>query len=187
MARRGVVIGSGPNGLAGAIVLARAGFDVVVHEAAERAGGGVRSEELTLPGFVHDVCSAVHPLAVASPFFRELDLDVEWVHPEAPAAHPLDDGSAVVLERGLGETAAQLGADGPAYERLLRPVLAAWSDIAALRPLASARALGPGPLRHALAAARSLAEELFRGEPARALFAGQSAHSMLPLERRPSA
>ena len=187
MARRAVVIGSGPNGLAGAIVLARAGFEVVVHEAAERQGGGVRSEEQTLPGIVHDVCSAVHPLAVASPVFRELELGVEWVHPDAPVAHPLDDGTAVVLERGLGETAAQLGADGPAYERLLRPFLDAWDEIAALRPLASARVLGPGPLRHALAAARTLAEELFRGEPARAFFAGQSAHSMLPLERRPSA
>ncbi|HET8606734.1 MAG TPA: NAD(P)/FAD-dependent oxidoreductase, partial [Gaiellaceae bacterium] len=182
-----VVIGSGPNGLAGAIVLARAGYEVVVHEAADRAGGGLRSEELTLPGFVHDVCSGVHPLAVASPAFRELDLDIDWVHPEAPLAHPLDDGTAVVLERSLAATAAQLGGDGAAYERLIRPFLAAWDDLVALRPIVSARALGAAPLRHALAAARPLAEDLFRGEPARALLAGNSAHSMLPLERRPSA
>jgi len=178
------VIGSGPNGLAGAIELARAGFEVVVHEAAERAGGGVRSEELTLPGFVHDVCSGVHPLAVASPALREAD--VEWVEPEAPAAHPLDDGTAVVLERSLEETAAGLGDDGGAYRRLVEPYARAWPDLVELRPLAAAWTVGP-PLRHGFAAAASLAARAFRGERARALFAGNAAHSLLPLERRPSA
>ncbi|HEY6150414.1 MAG TPA: NAD(P)-binding protein, partial [Gaiellaceae bacterium] len=91
---RAVVIGSGPNGLAGAIELARAGLEVEVHEAEAQVGGGLRSAELTLPGFVHDVCSSIHPLGIGSPFFRELDLDVEWVHPDAPAAHPFDDGTS---------------------------------------------------------------------------------------------
>src|SRR5207247_1823630 len=105
---KAVVIGSGPNGLAGAIELARAGLEVEVHEAESEIGGGLRSSELTLPGFVHDLCSAIHPLAVASPAFRELDLDVEWTHPDAPAAHPFDDGTALVLERGVAATAEQL-------------------------------------------------------------------------------
>ena len=106
MARRAVdavVVGSGPNGLCAAITLAQAGRSVRVLEGAETLGGGARSAELTLPGFVHDVCSAIHPLAVASPFFHELELDVEWVHPDAPAAHPFDDGTALVLERDLLE------------------------------------------------------------------------------------
>src|SRR5437762_12927293 len=109
-----VVIGSGPNGLAGAITLARAGYDVEVHEVAPRLGGGLRSEELTLPGFVHDVCSAIHPLGVASPFFRELRLDVEWIHAPAAAAHPFDDAPAALLERSLDATAAALGPDADA-------------------------------------------------------------------------
>ncbi|HSB39455.1 MAG TPA: NAD(P)-binding protein, partial [Gaiellaceae bacterium] len=94
---RALVVGSGPNGLAAAIVLLQAGVEVEVREAADGVGGGLHSEELTLPGFVHDVCATVLPLAAGSPFFGTLDLDVEWVHPEAPAAHPLDDGSAVML------------------------------------------------------------------------------------------
>jgi phytoene dehydrogenase-like protein len=99
------VVGSGPNGLAAAIVLLQAGVQVEVHEAADAVGGGLRSEELTLPGFVHDVCATVLPLAAGSPFFRTLGLDVHWVQPAAPAAHPLDDGTAVLLERGVEETA----------------------------------------------------------------------------------
>ena len=185
MARRAVVIGSGPNGLVAAIELARAGFAVEVREAAAEPGGGLRSAELTLPGFVHDVCSAIHPLAVASPAFR--DLDVDWVHPDAPLAHPLDDGTAVVLERSVDETARQLGADAEAYRELTRAFLAAWPDLAGLRPLRAARKLGVRAPLEALAAAITLAERRFRGERARALFAGNAAHSMLPLERRPSA
>jgi phytoene dehydrogenase-like protein len=185
VARRAVVIGSGPNGLAAAIELARAGLAVEVREAEDEPGGGLRSAELTLPGFVHDVCSAIHPLAVASPALRELD--VEWVHPEAPLAHPFDDGTAVVLERSVDETARRLGPDAAAYRDLMRPFLAAWPALADLRPLRAARQLGVRAPLEALAAAAPLAARRFHGERARALFAGSAAHSMLPLERRPSA
>jgi len=178
------VIGSGPNGLAAAIELARAGVRVEVREAAAVVGGGLRSTELTLPGFVHDVCSAIHPLAVASPALA--DVEVEWVHPDAPAAHPLDDGSAVMLERSLEETAAGLGADGSAYRALVGPFVRAWPDLVRLRAGAALRTVGPRSLLAGLAGARPLAERRFRHERARALFAGQGAHSLLPLERRPS-
>jgi len=177
------VIGSGPNGLAGAIELARAGLDVEVHEAEPEIGGGLRSAELTLPGFVHDVCSAIHPLAAASPFFRELDLDVEWIHPDAPAAHPFDDGTALVLERDLGSTAAALGRDASAYRSLVGPLVESWPYPYSPRGLFELR----GSLRPALAAARPLAESVFAEDRTRGWFAGFAAHSMLPLERRPSA
>jgi phytoene dehydrogenase-like protein len=118
--RKAIVVGSGPNGLAAAITLARAGLDVVVHEAAERVGGGLRTEELTLPGFRHDVCSAIHPLARSSAFFRELELDVDWIESPAAVAHPLDDEEAVLLVRSVEETADGLGADAGAYRRSLR-------------------------------------------------------------------
>jgi phytoene dehydrogenase-like protein len=199
--KRAVVIGSGPNGLAGAITLARAGLEVVVHEEAEEFGGGLRSAELTLPGFVHDVCSSIHPLGLASPFFRELELDVAWVHPDAPAAHPLDDGGAVLLERDLDATAAGLGGDAGAYRALVGPLVAGWEEVestligphpvspAAVRRLF--RRLGPrGAIRaarDAVSAARSLVEARFREERTRTWFAGHCAHSILPLERRPSA
>jgi len=196
-----VVIGSGPNGLAGAIALAQAGLEVDLFEANATLGGGVRSAELTLPGFVHDVCSAIHPLGRASPFFRRLDLPVEWVYPPAQAAHPFEDGTAVTLERSVEATAAQLGSDARAYSELVGPLAREWSS---LEPLLvgphppspqsagrAARALGPARLaqgaRVALAAARPVAESLFRTERARGFFAGHAAHSMLPLERRPSA
>ena len=122
-----VVIGSGPNGLSAAITMARAGWDVTVHEAADTVGGGVRSEELTFPGFVHDVCSAIHPLGRESPFFRDLELPVDWVQPEAPAAHPLDDGTAVTTERSLLVTAERLGEDRAAYLRLFNRIVPRWS------------------------------------------------------------
>ncbi len=196
-----VVIGSGPNGLVAAITLAQAGLEVVVHEAADTPGGGVRSAELTLPGFTHDVCSGVYPLAVGSPAFRELGLDVEWVHPPATLAHPFDGGEAVTLERDVGETAAQLGADAEAYRTLVAPLARTWDAIAPLllaplvppSPRAAvrlARALGPvRAVRAALDAAadaRSLAERTFRGTEARSLLAGNAAHSILPLDRRPT-
>jgi phytoene dehydrogenase-like protein len=127
---RAVVIGSGPNGLAAAIALLHAGVEVEVREAAGRAGGGLHSAELTLPGFVHDVCATALPLALGSPFLRTLDLPVDWVQPGAPAAHPLDDGTAVVLERGVAETAAGLGRDGAAYRRLVEPLVEAWDELA---------------------------------------------------------
>ena len=126
--KRAVVIGSGPNGLAAAITMARAGWDVVVHEAAETIGGGVRSAELTLPGFVHDLCSAIHPLGRESPFFRDLELPVAWVQPPAPAAHPLDDGTAVITERSLLATAERLGEDRAAYVRLFSRIVPRWTD-----------------------------------------------------------
>ena len=198
---RALVIGSGPNGLSAAIALLHEGVEVEVREAAGHLGGGLHTEELTLPGFLHDICATVQPLAVGSPFFRSLDLGVEWVHPGAPAAHPLDDGSPVMLERGIAETAEGLGRDGAAYRRLVEPLVETWDELAPVllgplpppprRTLRAARAAGFGPLaagaRAALGDARSVAESLFQTERARAWFAGHCAHSMLPLERRPSA
>jgi phytoene dehydrogenase-like protein len=198
---RALVVGSGPNGLAAAIALLQAGVEVEVREAADYIGGGLHTEELTLPGFLHDVCATVQPLAVGSPFFRSLDLGVEWVQPGAPAAHPLDDGTAVVLERGIAETADGLGQDGAAYRRLVEPLVEAWDELAPIvlgslpppprRTLRALRATGFGALtagaRAALGDARSVAESLFETERTRAWFAGHCAHSMLPLETRPSA
>jgi phytoene dehydrogenase-like protein len=158
---------------------------VEVRESADEPGGGVRSAELTLPGFVHDVCSGVHPLARASKAFAGVEVD--WVQPDVPVAHPLYDGTVVVLERSLDETAASLGPDGEAYRRLIGPFVDAWADIVGLRPFASLRTLGFPPLQAALGQAAGLARKRFAGERARALFAGNAAHSMLPLERRPSA
>jgi len=189
-----VVVGAGPNGLAAAIALARAGHSVRVLEAAETIGGGSRSAELTLPGFVHDVCSAVHPHPLDSPFLRELPLaehGLELVHPELPLAHPLDDGSAVVLERSVEATAVSVGgADARAYRRLMGPLA---RDAAKLLP----ELLGPlRPPRHPLALARfgvlgvrsskALARR-FEGPRGRALIAGMAAHSMLRLEQPPTA
>ena len=189
-----VVVGAGPNGLAAAIELARQGRSVQVVEAGDTVGGGARSAELTLPGFVHDVCSAVHPLAAASPFFSTLPLTrhgLEWVYPPASVAHPLDDGSVVLLEGSVEETAEALGRDAAPYRRLFAPLVAGW-------PALSDQLLGPlrpprrpiGFARFALRAirsARGLAESLFAEESARALFAGLAAHSFLPLERPASA
>ena len=195
MSHDAVVVGSGPNGLAAAITLAEAGWSVLVREAEETIGGGLRSAELTLPGLVHDVCSAFHPLGAGSPFFRSLPLrerGLEFVHPDAPVAHPLDDGSAVVLERGVEETAAGLGGDAEAYRRLLGPVVTSWLRLeeALLGPLARPPrhpVLLARFALHALRSARGLADHAFTGVRARALLAGASAHSFLPLERPPSA
>src|SRR5688572_13768028 len=129
MSKTAVVIGSGPNGLAAAITMAQAGWQVTLHEAEATIGGGVRSAELTRPGFVHDVCSAIHPLGRDSPFFKELELPVEWIQPPAPAAHPLDDGTAVMLERSVAATADQLEGDAEAYRRLVGPMLSAWPQL----------------------------------------------------------
>src|SRR5215470_6644538 len=115
-----IVVGSGPNGLSAAIVLAREGLSVLVREAQATIGGGARSAELTLPGFIHDVCSAVHPMAVSSPFFRSLPLadhGLQWIQPPVPLAHPLDDAPPALLDRSLENTAATLSADGEAYRR----------------------------------------------------------------------
>lgn len=189
-----VVVGSGPNGLAAAVELARGGRSVAVLEAEETVGGGTRSAELTLPGFVHDLGSAIHPLGYASPFFRQLPLEeygLEWVRPPAPLAHPFDDGTAAVLERSVQETAASLGPDARAYERLMEgvaedaPRLASYF-VGTPRLIRHPLALGASALR-ALRPARALAESAFEGEKARGLFAGNGAHSFLPLEKSPSA
>ena len=193
MSYEAVVVGSGPNGLASAVTLARAGRSVLVVEAADTVGGGVRSAELTLPDFVHDIWSAVHPLAASSPFFRQLPLadhGLGLVHPPAPLAHPLDDGTAVMLERSVEDTAAGLGPDVEAYRKLMSPLVER-GDL--LEPFL----LGRGPVpRHPLAAARFAALGLrsavgiasrFEGERARALFAGLAAHSMQDLHRLPTA
>src|SRR5713101_5976556 len=127
-----IVVGSGPNGLAAAITLAQAGLAVVVYEAKDTIGGGSRSMELTLPGFVHDVCSAIHPLAIGSPFFRSLPLEqygLEMIQPPAPLAHPLDDGTTVILERSVEATAARLSNDSKAYYNLMTPLVANWDKI----------------------------------------------------------
>jgi phytoene dehydrogenase-like protein len=188
-----IVVGSGPNGLAAAIALAQAGVSVRVLEAAETVGGGCRSAELTLPGFIHDVCSAIHPLAVASPFLCSLPLEehgVEWVQPPAALAHPFDDGSAVLLARSLEETAATLGVDGARYMRLLAPFVARYEELledvlAPLRVPRSAALMARFSAFGALPASM-LARSLFREERARGMFAGLSAHSILPLSRIPS-
>jgi len=189
-----VIVGSGPNGLAAAVTLARAGLGVLVLEAEETVGGGARSAELTLPGFVHDVCSAIHPMAVASPFFRALPLadhGLEWVHSPAPLAHPLDDGTAIVLERSVPQTADALGTDADTYRRLMGPLADAAAHLFAdlLGPLRFPRHLWAA-LRFGLQAVRSasgLAARWFKTERARALFAGLAGHAVLPLERAPSA
>ncbi|HLG63971.1 MAG TPA: NAD(P)/FAD-dependent oxidoreductase [Ktedonosporobacter sp.] len=191
-----IVIGAGPNGLAAAITMAQAGRSVCVYEAKETIGGGARSIELTLPGFLHDVCSAIHPLGAGSPFFRTLPLaqyGLEWIHPPIPLAHPLDDGTAVVLDRSIDGTAASLGCDADAYKNLMTPLVARWDIItdAFLGPLRVRMLRHPLALAEfglsAVRSARGLAESHFRGIHARALLAGLSAHSMLPLERPPSA
>jgi phytoene dehydrogenase-like protein len=184
-----IVVGSGPNGLAAAIALAQAGRSVRVVEGEATIGGGTRTEELTLPGYLHDVCSAVHPLLLGSPFLASLPLSehgLRVVHPDLPLAHPLDGGRAVALHRSVAETAAGLAADGPAYERLLGPLVRDCEELTSVL-------LGPPlhALRHPLAAARfaalglrsasSLTKGRFGADPARALLAGNAAHSMRPL------
>ena len=191
-----VVVGAGPNGLSAAVTLARAGWRVQVIEAAETVGGGVRSAALTLPGFVHDVCSAIYPLAVGSPYLSTLPLEehgLRWIHPPLALAHPLDDGTAAVLARwDFTETGESLGTeDGRAWRRLLQPISKGWSSLAAdaLAPLRFPR----HPFfmaRFGLLGMRSsagLARGRFRGVRARALFAGLAGHSFLPLEAIPTA
>jgi phytoene dehydrogenase-like protein len=183
-----VVVGSGPNGLAAAVALARAGAKVRVVEAREEVGGGTHSAELTLPGFLHDVCSAVHPMGILSPFFRQLPLDahgLEWLCPPASVAHPMPDGEAVVLHRSLERTAAGLGRDGAAYRRLVGPLLqdphALLADILSpLRVPTHPWAMLRFGVRAAFSANR-LARLCFREARARALFAGCAGHSILPL------
>jgi phytoene dehydrogenase-like protein len=186
-----VVVGAGPNGLAAAVTLARAGCSVVVLESADVPGGGTRSEELTLPGFMHDVCATIHPLGVASRLFAELPLaehGLTWVHPDAPAVHPLPDGSAAVLERSLDDTAAGLGRDAGAWRRLIGPLVKHWDGLSEgiFGPILR---LPPHPVTltrfgiRALAPASLLARMLFRDDGARALFSGLAGHAILDLGR----
>ncbi len=185
-----VVVGSGPNGLAAAITLAQAGCSVLVCEANTTIGGGARSAELTLPGFVHDVCSAVHPLAAGSPFLSALPLQrfgLQWIEPEIPLAHPLDNNSAVCLHKDIDVTASPLHNDSAAYRRLMKPLAENWKDLSVefLQPMLH-WPRHPAVLARfgilALSPATLLAKLLFRQEPARALFAGIAAHSFLPLD-----
>src|SRR5260370_7213135 len=174
--------------------MAEARRSVLVIEGYEMIGGGARSEELTLPGFVHDVCSSVYPMGVWSPFFRRLPLahyGLEWVHPSAPLAHPLDDGSAVIVDRSIEVTAQTLGEDADRYRRLMGSLTSAWRKLESsvqspfsvpAHPFAAAR-FGLTVLR----SASSVAKHDFRSERARALLAGLAAHAVLPLERIPSA
>jgi phytoene dehydrogenase-like protein len=189
MAARACVIGSGPNGLAAAIVLAHAGLQVDVFEAESIPGGAVRTMELTLPGFLHDFGSAVYPLGAGSPFFSSLPLKeygLEWIHSPAPLAHPLDDGTAVVLERNLADAKAALGVDGSAWEKLVQPFVEQWWELAPemLRPVR----VTP---RHPWLMARfgmsgflpaTTIARRFRSDRTRALFAGLAAHSLLSLD-----
>ena len=183
-----VVVGSGPNGLAAAIELARAGRSVVVYEAASEIGGGTRSAELTQPGFLHDVCSTVHPLLLASPFFQSLPLDelgIELAHPEVQFAHPLDDGTAVEVHRSIEETAAAFGRDGRAYVKLMKPLVHRVEDLmeGALAPFKIPKHpfLMAGFGLNAIRSAEGLVKRFDNVKP-RSLFAGAAAHSMLPLD-----
>jgi phytoene dehydrogenase-like protein len=188
------VIGSGPNGLSAAITMAQHGKSVVVYEARETIGGGARSAEVTLPGFTHDLCSSVYPLAIGSPFFRTLPLaryGLEWIQPPAAVAHPFDDGTAVIQECSIEATAAQLGSDEKSYRKLMAPLVAGWNGL-------GVDLLGPIRLpRHpwnlgrfgliGIQPAHRLAESRFQGERAKGFFAGLAAHSMLTLEHWGSA
>jgi phytoene dehydrogenase-like protein len=185
-----VVVGAGPNGLTAAATLGRAGWRVLVIEAAPAIGGGTRSGELTRPGFVHDICSAVHPMAVISPALAALDLEahgVKWVFPEVQLAHPLDHGRAALLLRSVDDTAAQLGLDGAGYRTLMGPLVECVDPVvnAVMSPLSPPRVRDlPALARFAAAGARPatrLARSRFRGDEARGLIAGLAAHSMLSL------
>ena len=188
--RRAAIVGSGPNGLSAAIRLARAGVAVTVYEGRATVGGAASTAEVTLPGFHHDLGSSVYPTGVASPFFRGLPLNefgLRWIDPDAPLAHPLDGGTAVMLEHSLARTAEGLGADGRAYLRLMQTLVEHWEALAE-------EVLGPviHLPRHPLLMARFgmfaalpatvLARTVFRGERAQALFGGNAAHSVLPIE-----
>jgi phytoene dehydrogenase-like protein len=189
-----IVVGSGPNGLAAAVTLAAAGLRVQVIEGAGTPGGGCRTEELTLPGFQHDVCSAAHPLALASPFFRRFGpaaRGVKFAQPQVVYAHPLDGGRVGLVTRSVADTAARLGEDAAAYQRLMQPLADGGMAVADAvlspmrRPPRYSRALAVYA-RHGLRSAAAVARR-FRTEEARGLFAGVAAHTMLPLDASPTA
>lgn len=185
-----IVIGAGPNGLAAAIELARSGLRARIYEANETVGGGTRSAELTLPGFIHDVCSAVHPLAAGSQFLSTLPLEkygLEFIHSPIVLAHPFDDGTAAILDRSIDYTSDNLGRDGAAYRRLMMPLVERWEEL-------SDDILGPPRFprhpflaarfgMHAIRSATSFAESRFRDDKTRALFAGMAGHSFLALDQ----
>lgn len=186
-----VVVGSGPNGLAAAVRLAQEGWSVLVIEAHEETGGGTRTAELTLPGFKHDVCSAIHPMGAASPFFQTLPLEkfgLEWIQPEIPLAHPLDDGSVAMLQRSVNETADQFDPEsGRMYRRVFGPLVDRFDNL--LGDLLAPPKIPSHPLDamrfglRVLPSAVSSARRWFGDERARALLAGNAAHSVLPLEK----
>ena len=194
MAYDAIVVGAGPNGLAAGIELARNGLSILIREANGTVGGAARSEELTLPGFVHDVGSAVYPLGIGSPFFSSLPLEehgLRWAHTPCPLAHPLDGGRAVLMYRQLNSTAHRLGDDGRRYRRLLDPFVRRWPNFAdytlgsPLRVLKDPVLIARFGLRALLSTTRMAG--IFRTEEARALLAGNAAHSGVPLQRAPSA
>jgi phytoene dehydrogenase-like protein len=188
-----VVVGSGPNGLAAAITVARAGLRAVLFEAHSRVGGGMRSGELTLPGFTHDICSAIHPFAIGSPVFRSFHLEkygLEWIQPPVVLAHPLENDTAAVLENSIEDTARNLGNDGDNYKRFISSLAQNWGNLAhqLLGPIRIPR--HPILLAHfgyyAVQSSLGVGKRLFKGEKARALWGGLSAHSMLPLHKSPT-
>ncbi len=184
-----IVVGAGPNGLAAAIRLRQQGLTVLLVEGKETVGGGMRTADLTLPGFHHDICSAIHPLAIASPFLRTLPLDkfgLEYIHPEILAAHPFDDGSAAALFTNLTDTARALGRDENAYLNLMKPLSKDWATLLSdfLGPLKipiDPISLGLFGLK-AIRSAEGYGEKIFRTEKAKGLWAGMAAHSMQPLD-----
>lgn len=184
-----IVVGAGPNGLTAAVTLAQAGLSVRVYEGAATVGGGARTAELTLPGFRHDPCSAVHPLGIGSPVLAGLGLErfgLSWIHPELPLAHPFPDGSAAVLARSVSETARALDGDGDTYRRLLEPFLGHWADLAADVLRAPLAGWPRQPLRYGLfgllaALPAAVLARAFSGERARGLLAGLAGHVTAPL------
>lgn len=183
-----IVVGSGPNGLAAAIRLAEAGLSVKIYEASATIGGGMRTKELMRPGFHHDICSAIHPMAASSPYLKHLPLDefgLEWITPEFPVAHPMDDETAVVMHHNITQTMEELGVDGPSYRSLMEPIADNWDTLTAdfLGPLR----IPKHPINLALFGLKALQpasffQKRFKGKRAKALFAGLAAHSILPLD-----
>ncbi|UCG10755.1 MAG: NAD(P)/FAD-dependent oxidoreductase [Dehalococcoidia bacterium] len=194
-AEQSVVIGSGPNGLAAAIVLAEAGLPVKVYEKNKVIGGACRSAELIKPGYRHDIGSAIHPLAVVSPFFQRLHLEeygLRWITPQFSLAHPFDDGTAVILSKSIAETASMLDdSDVAVYQRLMNPLVKKWPELLMeLMMFPRLFHISPAMIKfgwHALSSATGLAESLFKGVRARAVIAGLGVHSVINLERRASA
>ncbi|MFA6916902.1 MAG: NAD(P)/FAD-dependent oxidoreductase [Parachlamydiales bacterium] len=185
-----IIIGSGPNGLAAGITLAEAGLTTAIFEAKDTPGGGMRSAELTLPGFTHDICSAIHPLGIGSPFFRTLPLEkygLTWKFPVTPLAHPFDDGTAAILDRSLETTIQSLGIDGTAYQKLMGPLIDHWDILVndLLAPLHFPQhpiALAQFGLQ-ALRSAQGTINSNFKAKYARGLFIGLAAHCNLPLDK----